>query len=246
MNTFSLLLSECAAELRKAARTPAFAVPTLVLPIAFYALFGIALARPGSGNASYLMATYGVFAMLGPALFGFGAGVAAERENGQLALKRVAPLPLPAYLGAKLLTCLGFSLVVLVVLYALAAWGGGVALPRWRWAALLLVHLAGAVPTCLLGLTVGLRLGSSGAMGVTNLLFLALAVLGGLWIPVYLFPDWMQGMALVTPTFHLAGLALMVSGRTTAGQPLAHILALAAFTVLFAATASRAWRRAQR
>jgi ABC-2 type transport system permease protein len=178
--------------------------------------------------------------MLGPALFGFGAGVAAERENGQLALKRVAPLPLPAYLGAKLLTCLGFSLVVLVVLYALAAWGGGVALPRSRWAGLLLVHLAGAVPTCLLGLTVGLRLGSSGAMGVTNLLFLALAVLGGLWIPIYVFPQWMQGLALATPTFHLAGLALLVSGRTTTGQPFMHVLALAAFTVLFAVTASMA------
>jgi ABC-2 type transport system permease protein len=245
MNTLTLLLRESAAELRKAARTPAFAIPTLVLPVAFYALFGLVLARPGSGNAGYLMATYGVFAMLGPALFGFGAGVAAERENGQLALKRVAPLPLTAYLGAKLLTCLGFSLVVLVVLYALAAWVGDVALPSSRWTALLLVHLAGAVPTCLLGLTVGLRLGSSGAMGVTNLLFLALAVLGGLWIPIYVFPQWMQGLALATPTFHLAGLALLVSGRTTTGQPFMHVLALAAFTALFAVTAILAWRRAR-
>jgi ABC-2 type transport system permease protein len=245
MSAFGLLLRETVAEFRKAVRTPAFAIPTLVLPLAFYALFGLVLARPGSGNAGYLMATYGVFAMLGPALFGFGAGVAAERENGQLALKRVAPLPLPAYLGAKLLTCLGFSLVVLVALYALAAWGGGVALPRRSWAGLLLIHLAGAVPTCLLGLTVGLRLGSSGAMGVTNLLFLLLAVLGGLWIPVYVFPQWMQGLALATPTYHLAGLALLASGRTTTGQPLVHLLALAAFTALFAATAGMAWRSAR-
>lgn len=242
MNAVGLLARETVAEFRKAARTPAFAIPTLVLPLAFYALFGIVLARPGSGNAAYLLATYGVFAALGPGLFGFGAGVASEREAGLLALKRVAPLPVPAYLGAKLVTCLAFTTLVLVGLYALAAWAGGVSLPRSAWLSLFGLHLAGVVPICLLGLVVGLRFGSSGAMGVTNVLFMALAVIGGLWFPVYLFPQWLQAIAVGMPTYHLAELALGASGRAIVGEPLVHALVLAGFTALFAAAAALAWR----
>lgn len=246
MNALALLARESHAEILKAARTPAFAIPTLVLPLSFYALFGIALARPGSGNAGYLMATYGVFAALGPALFGFGAGIASERETGMLALKQIAPLPVPTYLGAKLVTCLAFTLVVLVALYAVAAWGGSVALPRATWAALLGLHLVGAIPMCLLGLVVGLRFGASGAMGVTNVLFLGLAVLGGLWMPTFVFPGWMQALAVGMPTFHLAELALAASGRDIRGEPLVHGLALAGFTLAFAAAVALAWRRAHR
>ena len=246
MNTWTLLLAETGAEWRKAWRQPAFAIPTLVLPLAFYALFGIVLARPGGGNAAYLMATYGVFASLGPALFAFGAGVASERETGQMALKQVAPLPVPVYLGAKLLTCMGFTALVVLALYALAAWGGGVVLPRSAWVSLALVHLLAAVPLGLLGLVLGLSFGGSAAMGVTNLLFLALAVLGGLWIPVFLFPGWMQLFSHFMPSFHLAELALAVSGRAIEGSVPGHAAVVAGFTLAFAAAVALAWRRAHR
>jgi ABC-2 type transport system permease protein len=246
MNTVTLLMAETRAEWRKAWRQPAFAIPTLVLPLAFYALFAIALARPGSGNAAYLMATYGVFASLGPALFAFGAAVATERETGQLALKQVTPLPVPLVLGAKLLTCLGFTALVVLALYALAAWGAGVVLPRAAWVGLAGVHLLAAVPLGLLGLVLGLSFGSSAAMGVTNLLFLALAVLGGLWIPVFLFPGWMQALSYAMPTYHLAELALATSGRDIAGSAAMHGGAVLGFTLAFAAAVMLAWRRAHR
>jgi ABC-2 type transport system permease protein len=246
MNTFALLWAETGAEWRKAWRQPAFAIPTLVLPLAFYALFGIVLARPGGGNAAYLMATYGVFASLGPALFAFGAGIASERETGQLALKQVSPLPVPLVLGAKLLTCLGFTGLVVLALYALAALAGGVVLPRETWASLAMVHLLAAVPMGLLGLIVGLSFGSSAAMGVTNLLFMALAVLGGLWIPVFLFPGWMQAVSQLMPSYHLAELALATSGYAIRGHVAGHGAAALGFTAAFAALVALAWRRAHR
>lgn len=246
MNTLALLQAETRAEWLKAWRQPAFAIPTLALPLAFYALFGIVLARPGEGNAAYLMATYGVFAALGPSLFAFGAGIAHERAVGELALKQVSPLPVPVILAAKLLTCMGFTGLVVLALYALAAWGGGVTLPREAWVSLALVHLLAAVPMGLLGLVVGLSFGGSAAMGVTNLLFMALAVLGGLWIPVFLFPGWMQALAQAMPSYHLAELALATTGRTIHGSALGHGAAALGFTAVFAGAVALAWRRAHR
>ncbi|BAL95272.1 ABC transporter permease [Rubrivivax gelatinosus] len=246
MNAASLLAAETRAEWLKAWRQPAFAVPTLALPLAFYALFAIVLTRPGSGNAAYLLATYGVFAALGPALFAFGAGVAQEREAGQLALKQIAPLPVPLYLGAKLIVCMGFTALVVAGLYALAAWGAGVVLPRAAWAALAAVHVGAALPTGLLGLVIGLRLSGQAAMAVSNLVFLALAVLGGLWMPVFLFPPWMQVLALAMPSHHLAEIALAASGRDIGGSLPGHAAAVAGFMLVFAAGAGWAWRRAAR
>ena len=239
-----LLLRECTAEVTRAWRQPSFAVPTLVLPLAFYALFGIALARPGEGNAGYLLATYGVFAALGPSLFGFGAGLAAEREAGTLALKQVSPLPAWAFLGARLATAVLFTLLVVLALYAMAGFGGGVALERGQWATLLAVHLGSVVPFCLAGMCVGLSLKASGAMAVTNVLFMGLAVLGGLWIPAFLMPELMQAVAQVLPSFHLAELALSATGRQVAGSPLSHLAPVVAFSLACGGLAISLWRKA--
>src|SRR5690606_18200057 len=72
-------------------RTPIFALPTVLFPVMFYLLFGVVM---NSGPATeYLLATYGVFGVMGASMFGFGVTVAIEREQGFLHLKRALPMP---------------------------------------------------------------------------------------------------------------------------------------------------------
>ena len=92
---------ESRAELRKNLRLPQFVLPTVITPAVFYGLFAVALNKSGAAAATYSLATFGVFAATGPALFGFGAGVAVERDSGLIELKRVSPLPAGAYVGAN-------------------------------------------------------------------------------------------------------------------------------------------------
>jgi len=242
----AIYLREARAEIVRSFRMPEFALPTLALPVLFYALFGVVLARPGSGTAGYLLATYGVFAAIGPALFGFGAGIGYEREQGVLALKQVSPLPAGAYLGSKLAATLVFTAIVLVMLYALAAWAGGVALERGAWATLFAIHLGCVLPFGLLGLGVGLTLKGGGAVAVSNLLFFALAVLGGLWIPLFVFPQWLQTLAVAVPSFHFAELALMAVGRSDPAGAWLHIAAGCGFALVCGLYAGWAWRRVQK
>jgi ABC-2 type transport system permease protein len=246
MNTraIHLYLNEAHAELKRAWRTPAFTVPTLMLPWAFYALFAIVLGTPGSGTAGYALATYGIYAALAPAMFGFGAGIAGDRDSGILALKRAAPLPPGAFLFARLAAAMAFTLIVLVGLYALAAWGAGVQLPRGAWARLAAVHLTAVIPLCLLGLCVGLRAASSAALALSNMLFFGMAVLGGLWIPLVAFPQWLQELAVAIPTSHLAALALAAAGGGGAGGVPGHVLAVLGFSAACAMLAWRSWTRA--
>ncbi len=236
------LLAETGAELTKSARAPEFVLPTLLMPTAFYLLFGVMLSQSGAA-AAYLLATYGVFAVMGPSLFGFGAGVASERERGWLTLKRTAPIPGLVHVGARLGATLLFSALALMPLYAAAGFAGDVALRREAWALLLTCHVLAVIPFSLLGLAIGFTFGANAAVAVANLAFLGLAVLGGLWFPATLFPDALQAVARVLPSYHLAELALTVvraDGEKTAPGHLAVILTMCA---AFAALAAWRWSR---
>jgi len=98
-----IMLAETRAELTKFARLPAYVIPTLAFPVAFYAFFGLAL------NGSQHIGAFGV---IGCAPFGFGVSVASERGQGWLLVKRASPMPPAAYFIAKLLTTMAFATVI--------------------------------------------------------------------------------------------------------------------------------------
>ena len=230
------------AELRKNLRLPQFALPTIITPAMFYGLFAVALNKGGPDAAAYSLATFGVFAATGPALFGFGAGVAVERESGLIELKRVSPLPAGAYVFAKLVSAGVMAAMALVLIYALAL-VGGVRLPLDQWALLVLVHLLSVVPFALFGFAMGMRMGSKGAIAAANALYLGFSILVGLWMPITMLPAWMQQVAWVTPSFHLGQLALAVIGVPPQGAVLAHLSALVLITAAAGWLAVRGWRR---
>ena len=225
-------------------RLPAFSVPTLLFPLVFYALLGLLLPSK-TGNAApahYLLATYGAFAVIGPALFGFGVGMAMEQDMGWLRLKRVAPMPMSAYFLGKVLSSMVFALAVVLALSALAATAGGVSMDFWRWPLLWAVLVLGALPFCALGLWIGSLAKAKASVAIVNLVYLPMSVLSGLWFPIQLFPDWMQTAALALPAFHLGELALTVVGLRQANVLLS-LGALVGFGLLFLALALRAQRR---
>ncbi|MCR9130359.1 MAG: ABC transporter permease [Alphaproteobacteria bacterium] len=234
--------AEIGAECLKLLRAPEFIIPSLALPVLFYAMFGMII--PGSNqNAPYLLATYGVFTVMAPALFGFGAGVAQERERGWLKLKRAVPAPAFGYITAKAAATLLVAAAGLAMVYAVAGFLAGVELTRTQWTLMLGVHIVSALPFVFAGLTLGFLLGANGAVAAANLLFLALALLGGLWIPIVVFPDIMQQIAWAFPSFHLAEVALAASGAGGDRPVGLHLAVLGAMTGGLALTATLAWLR---
>ncbi|HSE13802.1 MAG TPA: ABC transporter permease, partial [Rudaea sp.] len=171
-------------EFLRVLRTPAFAVPTLLFPPMFYLLFGLLLNRGSANAAHYLFATYSVFGVMAPSLFGFGVGVAIERERGWLALKRAAPMPPGAYLLAKMAMATLFALIIHGVLATMAFSLGGVRLAAGQWLLLGAIATCGVLPFCALGLMIGSRANASGAPALVNLIYLPMAFLSGLWMPL--------------------------------------------------------------
>ena len=234
---------ESAAEIRKSWRLPQFILPTVLLPVAFYGLFAIAMGSGDSGTATYALATFGVFAAIGPSLFGFGVGVADERAANLIELKRVSPLPGGAYVVGKIAASVLFTGVAVLAIYALGTLAGGVRLSAGRWLALFAIHLVSVAPFALIGLGLGMRLTSKGAVAAANFLFLGFAVLGGLWMPIDALPDWLRALAWITPSWHLGELALMAAGFERANNALIHVGILMVMIALAAVFAVSGWRR---
>lgn len=230
-------MREASAEVIKSARMPQFAIPTIVLPPAFYALFALGMGRGDVEMATHTLATFGVYAVMGPALFGFGANVASERESGQLELKRLSPMPAGAHITAKLIATMIFSAIAIGLVYALAIYAG-VRLSTQQWATLATVQILAVIPFALIGLGLGYRLGLKAAIAIVNILFLGLAVMGGLWMPIAVLPEFIQTIAWGLPSYHLGEMALMVVGRSDAANLWLHAGPLALITI---AAAIFAW-----
>lgn len=225
-------------------REPSFALPTLLFPLAFYVLFGLVLPSK-TGNvapAHYLLATYGAFAAIGPALFGFGVGLAMEQQMGWLALKRASPMPIGAYFAAKVAMAMLFAFTTTLLLGAFALTFGQVRLELAQWLQLIVVLVFGAIPFCALGLLVGSVVRAQAAVAIVNLIYLPMSALSGLWIPVQVFPQVMQDLALALPAYHFGVLALDAVGIRTGNVTLA-ICAMVGFTLLFTGLAILAQRR---
>ncbi|HSH27608.1 MAG TPA: ABC transporter permease, partial [Wenzhouxiangella sp.] len=210
-------------------RTPAYTLPTLLFPVMFYAFFGLVMMR---GQALWFLCTFATFGVMGAALFSFGVSIATERAQGWLLLLRASPAPVSAVIAGKAFGALLFAILIVVLMSVLAAAFGEVRLATTQWLALAGILTVGALPFCLMGLTAGLWLSPNAAPAVLNLVYLPLGFLSGLWIPATMFPGWLQSLAEWLPPYHLAALALDVTGAKNADW--GHSLAvLGVFALIF-------------
>src|SRR5262245_23562061 len=179
-------------EFLKLLRLPGYSIPTVAFPVFFYLIFGLSF---GSGKvagsvslATYLIATYGAFGVIGASLFSFGVGVAIERGLGWMLLKRATHMPPMAYFTAKLARSLFFSATIVGLLSALGFGFGGVSIPFAEWLVLAAILIAGAIPFCAFGLAIGYFAGPNSAAPLANLIYLPLGFASGLWIPIEVLP----------------------------------------------------------
>lgn len=233
-------------EFLRTLRTPAFALPTLAFPLVFYVMFAIVM--PGQWGSlhktTYLFATYATFGVIGPALFGFGVGLALERQQGWLELKRVSPMPTGAYFFAKIAMSLAFSFAVILVLSIAAIGVGGVRIDLGTWTTLTLALLLGTLPFCALGLWIGTLVKGQAAVALVNLIYLPMALLSGLWIPLFAFPALLQKTAVFWPAWHLGQIALGLIGQIADVRYGLHVAVLLAMTLLFLSLAALRLRKA--
>lgn len=235
--TLSIYAKEAKYEFLTRLRLRAYSLATVGFPVMFYVLFGLVLngkeAAIGSTHfATYLIATYGTFGVMGASLFGTAGGLAAERGLGWLQVKRASPMPPFAYFAAKVAMAMTFSTIVVLLLFTLGITLGGVHLSALETVRLLGTLVLGSLPFCAMGLAIGYFCGPNSAVAVINLIYLPLSFCSGLWIPMPLLPHLLQKFAHLLPPYHLAQLALSAVGGGQNESNWVHWEVLAGFALI--------------
>ena len=156
-------LAEIRSECLRYLRSPGFMLPLTLFPTVFYVMFGVLLNHPGGDASRYLLASYGVFGVMGPGLFGFGVSLAIERDGGLLTLKRALPMPPGAYLLGKMVMAMFAAGVLMSLMLTLGLVLGHVALSAGQALGMLAMGVFGVLPFCALR-PLALRKTASGSL----------------------------------------------------------------------------------
>ena len=165
-------------------------------------------------------------------LLGISAMFAYERQKGTLRRLLTTPTRRPTYL---LGTITGQVAIALVQMLLLVGFGAIVLKLNWGQspAALAVMLLTSALAAAALGTTLGTFVKTEAqAGGLSMMLGMVMALLGGCWYPIELFPPFVQTAAKVLPTTWAMQGMLDIVMR---GEGLAGILLPAAVLVGFAA-----------
>ena len=232
-NTYRL---ETKYEFLKLLRTRSFSLSIIGFPVMFYLLFGVANKHAFDGGihvAKYMLGGYACFGLIGAALFGIGVGLSSELAAGWLELKRSSPMPVASYLLAKCLAAVAFGIIIVGLLTTIGVTLGGVVLTSTELVRMGGMTIVGSVSFASMGLFVAMVVPANAAPGVANLIYLPMSFCGGLWIPLQYLPHWLQKIAPMMPTYHLAQLMLSVYGYQQPGSSMmSHWNAIAGFTML--------------
>lgn len=231
-------------ELVNMVRAPAFALPMLILPPALYLLFGVVMTggseelAKNPGIADYLYSGWCAMAVMGPAIFGVGCGLAMDKDTGVLQFKRAMPTPPGSIIVAKLLMSVGFGVLAVTEIAILAILFGNLTINASQMIIHALVMAIGAIPFCAIGLFIGAYSSGSASPAWANLIYLPGMWLGGLFFPL---PEFLQAWAVIWPVFHLNQAALGFGGveQFSFIPPQMAVAVLIAVTVIFGGLALR-------
>ena len=221
-------------------RSPGYWVPTILFPVMFYMFFGVAVAGRGA-NPALVMASFAVYGVVGVAFYQFGVGIAQDREMHWEKFVRTLPGSAPARIAARLITAAIFaSLAAGIVLFA-AHFFSAPGISGRQLVLFGLVCFAASTPFALMGIALGYWTNAKTAVPISNMVFLPLAFLGGLWIPPSAMPSSIAAISQYTPTRHMAELAwATMLDRSLPGESMGF---LAGYAVIFAGLAYIGYRR---
>ena len=167
-----------------------------------------------------------------------GVGLLLMRRMGLWKRLRAAPLSRAQLLGSRIASCALIGLIVFAVVYAVAMAFFG-------------VRISGSVPGfvavlvafALLTSSFGLMIAALGrtpeaTRGLAILATLLMVMLGGAWVPSFIFPSWLQKVSMWMPThWAVDGLDAMTWRGLPLQAALLPVAAMLGFTLLFSAVA---------
>lgn len=243
----SMTLTYTALAARSTFRNARFLIFTVALPLVMYLMFNMLYGHQAGANGltvgAYLMVSMATYGGIG-ATMNSGARVAVERQTGWNRQLRLSALTPTQYVVSRAAVSLLVALPAIVLVFLAGAVIGHVSLPVGTWLSAGVGVWLALIPFSVIGLAIGFLGTVDSVQPITMLVYMAMAILGGLWFPVNTFPSFLQHIAKGLPSYWAAEVGRDVLAR--AGVPLTGIIVLTAWTLVMAALAALSYRRSGR
>jgi len=224
-------------------RTPIAVIGNLAFP-AIALLFFVVPQQVVSQDpvlATAATAQLSAFAIASTCMFSFGVGVAEDRAKPFAPFQRTLPVGAVPPLAGRVLNGIVWSYIALVPLALVGGFLTQATLTPGRIVPGLLAVIGIATPFTLLGLAIGYAMSAKAAIAVVQLTLFPLAFAGGMFMPPEIFPRWLDAISTLTPT--RGARELFVSATTGAPLESVFVVVLVAWTAIFAALTTIAYRR---
>ncbi|OII28489.1 hypothetical protein BIV03_06305 [Curtobacterium sp. MCBA15_016] len=219
-----------------------FAVPVIML-LVFGSAFGSQ--TDPTTHLQYLtvttlqMASYG--AMMAALSQAFA--IVNERSIGWNRQLRVTPLSGWGFMVSKVIAAMAFSAVSIVITVLVATVVLHAALDPLHWFAAGFGIWCGVIPFALIAILIGQFAKPSFAQPLFMVVFMGLAILGGLWVPLSVMPGWMGSVAHLLPSYWLNRIGQMGAGATGSSGMTEPAMVLAGWAIVLAAVIVWRYRR---
>ncbi|MDF5756338.1 ABC transporter permease [Spongiactinospora sp. TRM90649] len=231
-------------EVLRTLRSPAFVMFTIAFPVAFYLLFTTLFQMRPVQNTdfdAYYMVSMALYGSMSICMMGIGGRIAIERTRGWTRQLALLPLRPSAYISVKLASATLLTVPVIGLIMICGRFINDVNLPFGIWVALAPTIWLAALPFVALGIAIGYVFRDEVAQIASMTLYFVLSLLGGLWMPVIVFPDWLETIGKLMPTYRAAEPSWLILSDQS---PLTWgLLILLGWTGLFAALAVWRYRR---
>jgi ABC-2 type transport system permease protein len=202
MSTLGLTLVHAKYNLIETARIPIALIGSLAFP-ALALLFFVIPQRGAASDPLYAtqaVISLSVFAVMSNSLFSFGLTIAENREKPWDPFLRTLPAPGVARVLAHVFSTglMGIAAIVPVVVLG-ALFTAAEATPLELLGGFIALAVS-ALPFMFIGICIGYSMPSRAAIAVVQVVMFALAFIGGLFLPPFLFADWLNSISTFTPS----------------------------------------------
>ena len=186
-------------------RQAAYYLLSIGLPSVFYLIFSGMMTGPNIPEIvlqAYLFAMT-LFSIMSSAFFSIPSTLESDKTNNWQKLIQHSPISMVEYYVSKLFSTLLTFFLSIIVVFSVGHFVRGVTLPWLDWLVIGAILLVGSVVFISMGVLVSLLPSAQLMTVIGNIAYIALAVLGGLWFPLTSFPEWLQSIGKLTPTYQL-------------------------------------------
>lgn len=203
-------------EIIRSLRDPLYLCLAVAAPIGFYLLFTAIFGntpQPPHTLASVIaqMVSMAVYGGMWACLVATGPRLASERGNGWLRNAHLLPIAPWKMLVGRTIAAISFALPAIMLVCLTAVIAHKVDLTPGQWIGVIFCTWVGVWPFAILGIAIGALVSSDAAFGITYGIYTVLSALGGLWVPLVIFPSQLQTIGKALPSYNVAALGWRIA-----------------------------------